>query len=276
MKDLTLVVLAAGMGSRFGGLKQLEPIGNNGEVILDYSVSDAVKAGFTKVVFIIKKEHEQDFRETVGKRCEKIIKVEYAFQELTKLPDGFSVPDGRIKPWGTAHALLCAKDNVDSPFAVINADDYYGAESMHIIGKHLLDKTTPCMVGFPLGNTLTENGTVSRGVCEVENGYLKSITEHTKLDKNSGIPLDTLVSMNLWGLQPDIFTEIENGISYFLGNMTDPLKDEYFLPSVIDKLINEKDYQVKMLVSPDKWYGMTYKDDLEAVKKALGGVKIYD
>ena len=276
MKDLTLVVLAAGMGSRFGGLKQLEPIGKNGEVILDYSVSDAAKAGFTKVVFIIKKEHEQDFRETVGKRCEKIIKVEYAHQELTNLPEGFSVPEGRVKPWGTAHALLCAKEKVTTPFAVINADDYYGSESMQIIGKYLLDKTTPCMVGFPLGNTLTENGTVSRGVCEVENEHLKTITEHTKLDKNSGIPLDTLVSMNLWGLQPDIFTEIENGISDFLGNMADPLKDEYFLPSVIDNLIETKNYKVKMLVSPDKWYGMTYKEDLSAVKNALGAIKIYD
>ena len=272
MKDLTLVVLAAGMGSRFGGLKQLEPIGKNGEVILDYSVNDAAKAGFTKVVFIIKEEHRKDFEETVGKRCKKFIEVDYAYQSITNLPDGFEVPEGRIKPWGTAHALLCAKEKVNTPFAVINADDYYGSESMQIISKYLLDKTTPCMVGFPLGNTLTENGTVSRGVCETENGYLKTITEHTKLDKNSGIPLDTLVSMNLWGLQPDIFTEIENGISDFLGNMSDPLKDEYFLPSVIDNLINTKeDYKVKMLVSPDKWYGMTYKEDLDAVKKALGG-----
>ena len=276
LKDLTLVVLAAGMGSRFGGLKQLEPIGKNGEVILDYSIHDAVKAGFTKVVFIIKEEHQKDFDETVGKRCKKIVDVEYVYQNLNDLPEGFSVPDERVKPWGTAHALLCAKENVNTPFAVINADDYYGSESMQIIAKHLLDKNTPCMVGFPLGNTLTENGTVSRGVCEAEDGYLKKITEHTKIDKDSGIPLDTLVSMNLWGLQPDIFPEIERGICDFLKNMTNPLKDEYFIPLVIDELIKAKDYKVKMLMSPAKWYGMTYKEDLPSVKNALGNIKIYD
>ena len=275
MKDLTLVVLAAGMGSRFGGLKQLQPIGKNGEVILDYSINDAVDAGFNKVVFIIKKELLNDFEETVGKRAKKIIDVEYAFQEIDKLPDGFKVPDGRVKPWGTAHALLCAKDKITSSFAVINADDYYGKNSLKIIADHLKENDTPCMVGFPLGNTLTENGTVSRGVCETQDGYLKKVTEHTSIDKNSGIPLDTVVSMNLWGLQTDIFDALEVGFDYFLNNLSNPQKDEYFLPFLIDSLINNNGYKVKVLVTDEKWYGMTYKEDLDAVKNALGQRKIY-
>lgn len=275
MKDLTLVVLAAGMGSRFGGLKQLQPVGKNGEFILDYSVSDAVNAGFNKVVYIIKKEHEEDFRNTIGKRTEKIIKTEYAYQDINDLPEGFSVPDGREKPWGTGHALLCAKDKVTSPFAVINADDYYGTNSMKILADALLDGTPACMVGFKLGNTLSENGTVSRGVCEAKDGYLTKVTEHTALDKNSGIPLDTLVSMNMWGLQPSIFEELEKGFVEFLKNLDNPLKGEYFLPGLIDSMISRGMIEVKMLTTDEKWYGMTYKEELDLVKQALANKKIY-
>ncbi len=275
MKNLTLVVLAAGMGSRFGGLKQLQPVGENGEFILDYSVNDAVNAGFTKVVYIIKKEHEEDFRSTIGKRTEKIIKTEYAYQDIKDLPDGFSVPDGREKPWGTGHALLCARDKVDTPFAVINADDYYGENSMKIIADALLGGTQACMVGFKLGNTLSENGTVSRGVCEVKDGYLSKVTEYTALDKNSGIPLDTLVSMNMWGLQPSIFDELEKGFVDFLKNLDNPLKGEYFLPGLVDSMISCGMMEVKMLTTDEKWYGMTYKEELELVRQALAGRKIY-
>ena len=275
MKDLTLVVLAAGMGSRFGGLKQLQPVGENGEFILDYSVSDAVNAGFNKVVYIIKKEHEEDFRTTIGKRTEKIIKTEYAYQDINDLPEGFSVPEGREKPWGTGHALLCAKDKVTTPFAVINADDYYGTNSMKIVADALKEDVPACMVGFKLGNTLSENGTVSRGVCEVKDGYLAKVTEHTALDKNSGIPLDTLVSMNMWGLQPSIFDELEKGFVEFLKNNDNPLKGEYFLPGLVDSMISRDMLEVKMLTTDDKWYGMTYKEELEMVKRALAGKKIY-
>lgn len=275
MKDLTLVVLAAGMGSRFGGLKQLQPVGENGEFILDYSVSDAVNAGFNKVVYIIKKEHEEDFRTTIGKRTEKIIKTEYAYQDINDLPEGFSVPEGREKPWGTGHALLCAKDKVNTPFAVINADDYYGTNSMKIVADALKEDVPACMVGFKLGNTLSENGTVSRGVCEVKDGYLAKVTEHTALDKNSGIPLDTLVSMNMWGLQPSIFDELEKGFVEFLKNNDNPLKGEYFLPGLVDSMISRDMLEVKMLTTDDKWYGMTYKEELEMVKQALAGKKIY-
>ena len=275
MKDLTLVVLAAGMGSRFGGLKQLQPVGEDGEFILDYSVNDAVNAGFTKVVYIIKKEHEDDFRTTIGKRTEKIIKTEYAYQDINDLPEGFSVPEGREKPWGTGHALLCAKDKVTTPFAVINADDYYGTNSMKIVADALKEDVPACMVGFKLGNTLSENGTVSRGVCEVSDGYLSKVTEHTALDKNSGIPLDTLVSMNMWGLQPSIFEALEVGFVDFLKNLDNPLKGEYFLPGLIDSQIISGNMSVKMLTTDDKWYGMTYKEELEMVKQALAGRKIY-
>jgi len=275
MKDLTLVVLAAGMGSRFGGLKQLQPVGENGEFILDYSVSDAVNAGFNKVVYIIKKEHEDDFRSTIGKRTEKIIKTEYAYQDINDLPEGFSVPEGREKPWGTGHALLCAKDKVTTPFAVINADDYYGTNSMKILADALKDGTQACMVGFKLGNTLSENGTVSRGVCETKDGLLTKVTEHTALDKNSGIPLDTLVSMNMWGLQPSIFDELEKGFVEFLKNLDNPLKGEYFLPGLVDSMISRGMMEVKMLTTDEKWYGMTYKEELELVKQALANKKIY-
>ena len=268
-KDATLVVMAAGMGSRFGGLKQLEPIGPGGEVILDFSVFDAVKAGFNKVVFIIRRDIEKDFREMVGNRIEKKVATEYVFQDMDKLPEGFSVPDGRTKPWGTGHAVYCCKDVVKTPFALINADDYYGQSAFKTIYDELTSSETTCMVGYKLGNTLTENGTVARGVCDVENGILKGITEHTALDKNSGIPLDTTVSMNMWGLRPEIFSRVESDFEKFLENLENPLKSEFYIPFVIDRAIKENGEKVKVLTTDEKWYGVTYREDKEMVVEAI-------
>lgn len=264
-----LLIMAAGMGSRFGGLKQIEPIGPNGEIIIDFSVHDAKKAGFNKAVFIIKKEIEKEFREVVGKRIEKMIDVDYAFQELDKLPEGYSVPADRTKPWGTAHAVLCARDVVKNPFAVINADDFYGQSAYQIIHDELVKNEGMCMVGYKLGNTITENGTVSRGVCEVENGILKSVTEHTAIDKNSGISLDKIVSMNMWGLDTDIFPFMEKEFKLFLDEKINVPKSECFLPSVISNRIIEEGKQVKVLETAEKWYGVTYREDMPAVREAM-------
>ena len=264
-----LLIMAAGMGSRFGGLKQIEPIGPNGEIILDFSIYDAVEAGFNKAIFIIKKEIEKEFRQVVGKRIEKMIDVEYAFQEIDKLPGGYEVPSDRVKPWGTAHAVLCARDVVKSPFAVINADDFYGKSSYKIIHDELIQSNGMCMVGYELGNTITENGTVSRGVCELENGYLKSVTEHTALDKNSGIPLDSIVSMNMWGLDPDIFPFMENEFKLFLNEKINVPKSECYLPSVISKRIEKENMPVKVLKTAEKWYGVTYREDMDSVREAM-------
>ncbi len=268
--ETSLVIMAAGMGSRFGGLKQMAPLGPNGEVIIDYSVYDAVRAGFDHAVIIIKKEIEHDFREMAGKRIEKLIDVEYAFQELDKIPTPFKVPEGRTKPWGTGHAILCAKDCIRTPFAVINADDYYGVSSYKIIHDQLISDEKLCMVGFELGKTLSESGTVSRGVCETENGYLKSVTEHTALDKNSGIPLDTIVSMNLWGLDQSFFEKLEKDFVTFLSEKHEnPLKCEFFLPFVIDDMIKKDGAKVRVLKTEEKWYGVTYKEDAEEIKQAI-------
>ena len=264
-----LLIMAAGMGSRFGGLKQIEPIGPNGEIILDFSIYDAVEAGFNKAIFIIKKEIEKEFRQVVGKRIEKMMDVEYAFQELDKLPEGYEVPSDRVKPWGTAHAVLCARDVVKSPFAVINADDFYGKSSYKIIHDELIQSNGMCMVGYELGNTITENGTVSRGVCELENGYLKSVTEHTALDKNSGIPLDSIVSMNMWGLDPDIFPFMENEFKLFLNEKINVPKSECYLPSVISKRIEKENMPVKVLNTAEKWYGVTYREAMDSVREAM-------
>ncbi|MDD4700239.1 MAG: sugar phosphate nucleotidyltransferase [Oscillospiraceae bacterium] len=269
MNKSELVVMAAGMGSRFGGLKQITPVGPNGEIIVDYSINDAVKAGFSKSIFIIKKEIEKDFREAVGKRIEKIMDVDYAFQEIDKVPGNFQIPQDRTKPWGTAHAILCAKDVVCAPFAVINADDFYGQSSFKIINDFITNQNEMCMVGYRLGNTLTDNGSVSRGVCDVENGYLKSVTEHTSLDKNTSISLDTTVSMNMWGFNLSIFDEIEAEFTPFLKSMANPLKSEFFLPSVVDKMIKEKGANVRVLNTEEKWYGVTYKQDVEPVQAAI-------
>lgn len=275
----TLAVMAAGMGSRFGGLKQIEPIGPNGEIIMDYSIYDAKQAGFDKVVFIIKKEIEKDFRKVVGKRIEKMIDVDYAFQEIDKLPKGYSVPNGRKKPWGTGHAVLCAKDLIKTPFAVINADDFYGDYAYKTMAEHLKSGSDDyAMVGFELKNTLTENGTVSRGICEQENGFLKTIVERTKIQNSKytedgeswiALPEDTITSMNLWGFDLSIFEYLQNDFNEFCKTRLTEQNSEMFLPSVVDRLIKNGEKRVKVLSTPDKWYGVTYREDIKAVKQAM-------
>ncbi|PRR79153.1 Nucleotidyl transferase [Clostridium liquoris] len=286
----TLVIMAAGMGSRYGGLKQIDPVGPSGEIIMDYSIYDAMKAGFGKVVFIIKKEIEDAFRETIGNRISKIVDTAYVYQEVYKVPSNFEVPQDRIKPWGTAHAVLCCKDVVNTPFAVINADDFYGSTSFEEIGKFLSEVKDDrefynyAMVGFQLENTLTEHGTVARGVCNVDNeNYLVNITERTKIKKFEDaakytedgeswidIPKGSTVSMNTWGFTPSIFEELEEGFSKFLeGNKENILKSEYFLPSVVDNLIAEGKAKVKVMTSKEQWYGVTYREDKPNINKAI-------
>ena len=277
--DATLVVMAAGMGSRFGGLKQIEPIGPHGQAIIDFSVYDAKEAGFNKVVFIIKHEIEKEFKEIVGSRIEKMIDVDYAFQELDMLPEGFECPADRVKPWGTAHAIYCARNVVNTPFAVINADDYYGKGAYKTMYKHLKEqKGDFCMVGFRLQNTLTENGTVSRGICEVENGNLTAVTERTKIldckytedDENwVELPPDCIVSMNMWGFTPDVFGYIENDLKEFFAEKITVPKVEYYLPTVVSNVINRGQKDVAVLVAEERWYGVTYKEDKQGVVDAL-------
>ena len=290
-----LLIMAAGMGSRFGGLKQIAPIGPNGEIILDFSVYDAVKAGFDKAVIVIKKEIEKEFREACGKRIEKMIDVEYAFQELDKLPSGYNVPDERQKPWGTGHAVLCARDKVDSPFAVINADDYYGQEAFQLIHDFLVntkdgEKYQYAMVGYLLKNTLTENGHVARGVCETDaHQKLTAITERTRIERRPegpayteddgatwhALPEDAPVSMNLWGFSESILKELKDRFPKFLKESIpkNPLKCEYFLPFVVDELIREGKAEVTVLKSHDRWHGVTYKEDKPVVMKAMQDLK---
>ena len=264
-----LLIMAAGMGSRFGGLKQIEPLGPNGEIILDFSVYDAVKAGFDKVVFVIKKEIEKDFRAACGKRIEKMIDVNYAFQEKDDLPDGFTLPDTREKPWGTGQAVLSAKNIITSPFAVINADDYYGRESFEIIHNHLVSDSDMCMVGYKLGNTITDNGTVTRGVCETENGYLTKITECSGLDKNSEYPMDTIVSMNMWGLDTDVFDFLEKEFPLFLKDNINEPKKEFLLPTILNDRMNKENKKIKVLSTDSQWYGVTYREDSPGVSAAM-------
>ena len=276
----TLAVLAAGMGSRFGGLKQIEPLGPNGQVIIDYSVYDAVEAGFNKAVLIIKKEIEHDFREVIGKRIEKMIDVDYAFQELDKVPSWFTVPEERTKPWGTGHAILCAKDVIDTPFAVINSDDYYGKEAYGLLHDFLVKGTDEfCMAGFQLKNTFTDNGTVSRGVCEVgADGKLSSIVERTKIkdckytedgENWVDLPDDTLVSMNMWGYTTKVFDFLEDGFDKFLKENGTIPKSEYFLPLMVDDVIKTGKTSVSVLPTNSRWYGVTYKEDKDSVVKAF-------
>lgn len=278
--NATLVVMAAGMGSRFGGLKQVEPIGPKGEALLDFSVYDAKKAGFNKVVFVIKHEIEKEFKELVGSRIEKQIDVDYVFQETDALPEGFKCPADRKKPWGTGHAIYCCRDTVKEPFAVINADDYYGHSAFKQIYEQLkADSESYCMVGFRLANTLTENGTVSRGVCTIKDGVLESIVERTKIadckytedgENWIALPSDTVVSMNMWGFQPDIFKYLGRDLYDFLKEKLDTPKSEFFLPSVVSNLIESGEKRVKVLVAEDKWYGVTYKEDKDTVVEAIG------
>ena len=295
MKEPVLVVMAAGMGSRYGGLKQIDPIDEQGHIIMDFSIYDAVKAGFKKVVFIIKRENEKDFREAVGDRLSRHIQVEYVFQELGKIPEGFSVPEGRVKPWGTGHAVLCCLDIVDAPFAVINADDYYGAHAFRMIYDYLTthqddDKYRYTMVGYVLENTLTENGHVARGVCETdENHYLVGIHERTHIEKQpegaaytedegktwTEIPEGSTVSMNMWGFTASILRELRDRFPLFLEKtlQSNPMKCEYFLPSVVGELLAEDKATVEVLKSMDKWYGVTYKEDKPVVVDAIRKLK---
>ena len=262
--------MAAGMGSRFGSLKQMQSVDEQGRGLLEYSVFDAKQAGFDRVVFIIRKFFADDFKATVGKACEKHLPCTYVYQELdAALPTGFTLPEGREKPWGTGHAVLCAKDAVKTPFGVINADDYYGKEAFVALHRHLTEGAGTCMVAFNLKNTLSENGTVSRGVCEVKNGQLVSITEHTALDRSSPFSPDTPVSMNMWGFFPSFFEELEAGFAPFVQNLENPLKGEYFLPSVVDKTLKRGEC-VTVRTTSEKWYGITYREDLDALKAALG------
>ncbi len=273
----TLLVLAAGMGSRYGSLKQIDPIGPSGETIIDYSVYDALKAGFGKVVFVIRKNIEQDFRETLLEKFKNVTEVDYVFQELDMLPSGFSVPPDRQKPWGTAHAILVAKNAVKTPFAVINADDFYGFEAFDITARFLEDKemeSNYSMAGYLLKNTLSEHGSVSRGICKTNNeGYLESITELTQIKKSGGqivyfkgnnqnsIDENTKVSMNFWGFTPAIFSQIKEGFGSFLENNINDLKSEYYIPAVIDNLIKQNLADVRVLTSNSSWFGITYKED---------------
>ena len=290
MKQPTLVVLAAGMGSRFGGLKQMTPVDNQGNSILHYSIYDAIQAGFGKVVFVIKKAIEEDFRQiTAG--LEKHIDVAYAFQEVDMLPSGFQVPEGRTKPWGTGHAVLCAKDEVDGPFTVINSDDFYGRGAYMAIADFLRQPHSDreyAMVGFLLKNALTENGSVARGVCELQNGNLAKVTERTKIFKRGSdaaytedgehfVPLsgDTVVSMNFWGYQPSMMEELERRFPLFLEERLpkDPEKCEFYLPFATDALIQKGSASVRVLKTDETWYGVTYREDLPTVVDAIAAMR---
>ena len=278
---MTLVILAAGMGSRFGGMKQITPVGPTGEFIIDYSCYDAIKAGFDKIVFVIKRENLEIFRDTVGKRVEKHVKVEYAFQDMTDIPAPFEVPEGRVKPWGTGHALLAARNCVSDNFATINADDFYGAESYNIMAEYLKSAEPMhfAMAGYRLSNTLTENGTVSRGICIADdNGLLKSITERTAIrpvgddaeyeDEGTWVPVsgDSISSMNFFGFTPEVFAFAEEKFKEFLSCLKDPLKSEFYLPSVASLAMAEGLATVKVCPTPAKWFGVTYAADREGLE----------
>ena len=292
-KKPVLVVMAAGMGSRYGGLKQIDPVGCCGEAILDFSLYDAYEAGFETAVIIIKEAIRKDFMELVGKRLEKCpMEIRYAYQELDKLPAGYTVPEGRTKPWGTSHAVLCAKEAIDgAPFAVVNADDYYGKSAYKVIYDYLVkaadnEKYDYCMVGYELGKTVTDNGSVARGVCETSDaGYLTAITEQTQIEKYEGgihfttdggetwtdLTAETVVSMNLWGYTPSFIDEIEARFPAFLDATLSgsAVKAEFFLPLTVSALLAENKAAVKVLQSPDKWYGVTYAADKPVVVEAL-------
>ena len=296
MNDPVLILMAAGMGSRFGGLKQIEPIDEDGHILMDYSIFDARRAGFRDLIFIIKKENEALFKEVIGSRIPSDMNVSYAFQELTDLPEGMSVPEGRVKPWGTAHAVRSARRLVKGPFAVINADDYYGPESFRIVYDFLSEeqdessKMQFVMAGYLLGNTLTENGHVARGVCETdESGHRRTITERTKIIRRendaafteddgatwTSLPLDAPVSLNMWGFTEGMMREINARFPAFFEKamQSDPVKSEYFLPSVVGDLLAEEKAEVTVKMTGDRWYGITYKEDKEKVVAALRAMR---
>lgn len=289
MSKNTLVIMAAGIGSRFGkGIKQLEPIGPGGEIIMDYSIYDALEAGFDKVVFVIRRDIENDFKEIIGKRIEKIIKVEYVYQELDNIPMKYlNKFENRTKPWGTGQAVLCCKNIIHEPFVVINADDYYGKEAFKEAGKYLSSDSvnkghgTICMVGFTLGNTLSDNGGVTRGICKVDNeGRLLDIVEtHNIIKKSDGLIIseegnvldeNSVVSMNMWGFNSDFISVLEEGFARFLEEVKENnLKSEYLLPTIIGQLLREKVVEVTVLRSADKWFGITYKEDKKAAELGI-------
>ncbi len=295
MEKPVLVIMAAGMGSRYGGLKQIDPIDKEGNIIMDYSIYDAVRAGFEKVIFIIKKENEKDFREAIGDRISDKIEVKYVFQEMTDIPKGCILPEDRVKPLGTAHAIYSAREEISGPFAVINADDYYGKDAFEKIFNFLSttqddEKYRYTMVAYRLANTVTDNGYVSRGICEVDkDNYLKDIVERTRIEKRANsieyseddgktwarLDDDRLVSMNMWGFSRSILDEIEKGFGDFFENAIkeNPLKAEYFLPSVVANLLAKDLASVKVLNSEDKWYGITYKEDKPTIVKAIQDMK---
>ena len=288
MTETTLIIMAAGLGSRYGGLKQLDPIGPKGQIIIDYSIYDAIRSGFGRIVFIINRKHLEKFHESIGRKLQGIIPVDYVFQSLEDIPQGFRVPEGRIKPWGTAHALLACRDVVKTPFGVINADDFYGYNSFRLIHDFLVglkeEKRHYAMAGFNLKNTLTENGYVSRGICTLDKeDYLRQVIERTKIkafddkvkyteDEISWHELDknAATSMNFWGLTPDIFPLLSREVERFLREgIRNPLKDELYLPSVINNMIKKDEALVKVLKSNERWYGVTYNEDKKSVQKAI-------
>ena len=287
----TLVIMAAGMGSRFGGLKQMTPVDEEGHFIIDFSLYDAYQAGFRRVAFIIKREIEQTFRETIGARMEKWFHVDYVYQELDRLPEGFAVPEGRRKPWGTAHAVACCRGVVEGPFAVINSDDFYGRGAYEEIYRFLTENKAPhhyAMLGYQLRNTVTEFGSVARGVCHVQDGMLLDITERTKIfkrgqdaayteDGETFVPLsgDSLVSMNFWGFTPEILDEIWDAFPAFLAENlpVNPEKCEFYLPTFVGSRLAEGKVRVRVLPCMETWHGVTYKEDLDSVKAAIGQLK---
>ena len=291
----TLIIMAAGMGSRYGGLKQVDRITDAGEIILDFSLYDAMMAGFGRAVFVIKEEHRDLFRELVDDRAGRFMKIEYAYQKLDDIPEGVKIPEGREKPWGTGHAVLACRHLIKGPFAVINADDYYGPGGFAAVYDYLAghedgDMYDYCMVGYQLKNTVTENGHVARGICEAdEKGHLRKVTERTKIMRRAGaiaytedageswteLDENTIVSMNFWGFSHSMMKELENGLPEFFEKEVpkNPLKSEYYLPAAADRLIQEGKARVKILTSRDRWYGVTYKEDREDVKNALESMK---
>ena len=294
MQKPQLVIMAAGLGSRFGGLKQMAPVDPQNHWIIDYSIFDALRAGFGKIILIVKPENEALFRDTLGRRIGGAAEIVYVHQRPDALPQGFSVPEGRVKPWGTAHAVLCAKDAIDAPFAVINADDFYGKGSFKILRDYLVSdhpQEEYAMVGYQVENTLTENGHVARGVCALDESgkYLSGIVERTRIEPRDGgaaytedegktfhfLPAGTTVSMNFWGFTPDILPEIENRFAAFLTENlpTNPLKCEYFLPLIPNQLIAEGKARVRVLPCPEKWYGVTYQPDMPQVQAAIAQMK---
>jgi len=294
MNKPVLVIMAAGMGSRYGGLKQIDPVDDDGHLIIDFSMYDAKKAGFEKVIFIIKEENLADFKEVIGDRVSEFMEVSYVFQDIHNLPAGYEVPPGRVKPWGTAHAVLSCMNEINGQFAVINADDFYGREAFELIYNYLSEhqddeKYRYTMVGYQLGNTVTDNGYVARGVCELnEKGELVAVNERTRIEKKDGqivytedgvswveLRADATVSMNMWGFTRSILEEIKKGFPTFLDNglKENPMKCEYFLPAVVSRLLAEERASAAVLKSSDKWYGVTYKEDKPVVEAAISKIK---